>query len=57
MSKAKSSMHTHKSKVSPEIKARVPQKLKVKLDRDARRRGETASSLIRESLEKYLKSA
>ena len=50
-------MHTHKSKVSPEIKARVPQKLKVKLDRDARRRGETASSLIRESLEKYLKSA
>jgi len=48
---------TGKAKVSPEIKARVPQKLKVKLNREARRRGETASSLIREALEKYLKSA
>ncbi len=48
---------TGKAKVSPEIKARVPQKLKVKLDSEARRRGQTASSLIREALEKYLKSA
>ena len=45
-----------KAKVSPEIKARVPVKLKAKLDREARRRGETASSLIREALEKFLKS-
>ncbi len=42
---------------SPEIKARVPMKLKVALEREAKRRGETASSIIREALEKYLKSA
>lgn len=42
---------------SPEIKARVPKKLKVALEREAKRRGETASSIIREALEKYLKSA
>ena len=42
---------------SPEIKARVPKKLKVALEKEAKRRGETASSIIREALEKYLKSA
>ena len=41
-------------KVSPEIKARVPQKLKVRLEREARRRGETPSVLIREALESFL---
>ena len=41
-------------KVSPEIKARVPQKLKVRLEREAKRRGETPSVLIREALESYL---
>lgn len=48
---------TAKSTHSPEIKARVPKKLKVALDREAKRRGETASTLIREALEKFLKSA
>jgi predicted DNA-binding protein len=32
----------------------VPQKLKVKLEREAKRRGETPSVLIREALEDYL---
>ena len=41
-------------KVSPEIKARVPQKLKVRLEREAKRRGETPSVLIREALESFL---
>ena len=41
-------------KISPEIKARVPQKLKVRLEREARRRGETPSVLIREALESFL---
>ena len=45
---------TGPKKISPEIKARVPQKLKVKLEREAKRRGETASALIREALETYL---
>ena len=42
---------------SPEIKARVPKKLKVALEREAKRRGATSSSIIRAALEKYLKSA
>lgn len=42
------------SKTSPEVKARVPEKLKVKLEREAKRRGETTSVLIREALENYL---
>ena len=42
---------------SPEIKARVPKKLKVALENEAKRRGETSSSIIRAALEKYLKSA
>ena len=45
---------TGPKKVSPEVKARVPQKLKVKLEREAKRRGETPSVLIREALENYL---
>ena len=45
---------TGPKKVSPEVKARVPQKLKVRLEREAKRRGETASVLIREALENYL---
>lgn len=43
--------------VSPEIKARVPKKLKQALQREAKRRGETPSALIREALEQFLKSA
>jgi predicted nucleic acid-binding Zn ribbon protein len=42
---------------SPEVKARVPEKLKKALEREAKRRGETPSALIREALEKFLKSA
>lgn len=42
---------------SPEIKARVPRKLKVALEKEAKRRGETSSSIIRAALEEYLKSA
>lgn len=42
---------------SPEIKARVPKKLKAALEKEAKRRGETSSSIIRAALEKYLKSA
>ncbi len=45
---------TGPKKTSPEIKARVPQKLKVRLEREAKRRGETPSVLIREALESYL---
>ena len=45
---------TGPKKVSPEVKARVPQKLKVRLEREAKRRGETPSVLIREALESYL---
>lgn len=48
---------TAKATHSPEIKARVPKKLKAALDREAKKRGETPSSLIREALEKFLKSA
>ena len=45
---------TGPKKVSPEVKARVPQKLKVRLEREAKRRGESPSVLIREALESYL---
>ena len=37
--------------------SRVPEKLKKALEREAKRRGETPSALIREALEKFLKSA
>jgi predicted DNA-binding protein len=46
-----------KSVESPQIKARVPVKLKKALDREAKRRGESHSAIIREALEKYLRSA
>lgn len=42
---------------SPQIKVRVPQKLKKALEKEAKRRGETKSAIVREALEKYLKSA
>ena len=48
---------TAKSVESPQVKVRVPVKLKKALDKEAKRRGETASAIIREALEKYLKSA
>ena len=42
---------------SPQIKVRVPMNLKKALDKEAKRRGETKSVIVREALEKYLKSA
>jgi predicted DNA-binding protein len=39
------------------IKVRVPIKLKKALDKEAKRRGETKSAIVREALEKFLKSA
>jgi hypothetical protein len=40
--------------VLPEIKARVPQDMKDKLDREAKKLGVTPSVLIRQALEEYL---
>ena len=40
--------------VSPEVKARVPQSMKDKLDREAKKLGVTPSVLIRQALEEYL---
>ena len=48
---------TAKSVESPQIKVRVPVKLKKALDKEAKRRGETNSAIVREALEKYFKSA
>jgi len=48
---------TAPSKVSPEIKARVPEKLKLALEREAKRQGQTPSALIRQALEEFLDSA
>ncbi|MSO29107.1 MAG: CopG family transcriptional regulator [Candidatus Planktophila sp.] len=48
---------TAKSVESPQVKVRVPAKLKKALDKEAKRRGETKSVIVREALEKYLKSA
>ena len=45
---------TGPSKVSPEIKARVPEKLKLALEQEAKRQGQTPSALIRQALEEYL---
>jgi len=45
---------TGTGKVSPEIKARVPQGMKDKLDREAKKLGVTPSVLIRQALEEYL---
>lgn len=48
---------TAKSVESPQVKVRVPAKLKKALDKEVKRRGETKSVIVREALEKYLKSA
>ena len=48
---------TGPAKVSPEIKARVPEKLKVALEREAKRQGQTTSALIRQVLKEYLDTA
>jgi hypothetical protein len=42
---------------SPEIKARVPMKLKKSLQREAKRRGQTSSELVRQAIEEFLASA
>lgn len=42
---------------SPEIKARVPLKLKKSLQREAKRRGETSSELVRQAIEEFLRGA
>lgn len=42
---------------SPQVRVRVPESLKLKLDRAAKRRGVTPSEVVREALEQYLKSA
>lgn len=40
---------------SPEIKARVPMKLKKSLQREAKRRGQTSSELVRQAIEEFLR--
>lgn len=42
---------------SPEIKARVPLKLKKSLQREAKRRGVTSSALVRQAIEEFLRTA
>lgn len=42
---------------SPEVKARVPLKLKKSLQQEAKRRGQTSSELLRQALEEFLTSA
>lgn len=42
---------------SPEVKARVPRQTKERLDAVAAKRGTTASEIIREALDAYLKTA
>ena len=42
------------SKTSPLIRARVPESLKARLEKEAKRCGKTPSELIREALESYL---
>jgi predicted HicB family RNase H-like nuclease len=48
---------TGPSKISPEIKARVPEKLKKALEKEAKRQGQTPSALIRQALEEFLDTA
>ena len=48
---------TGPSKVSPEIKARVPEELKKALVKEAKRQGQTTSAVIRQALEEYLDTA
>ena len=45
---------TGTGKVSPEVKARVPQAMKDKLEREAKKYGVSPSVLIRLALEEYL---
>jgi len=45
---------TGTGKVSPEVKARVPQAMKDKLEREAKKYGVSSSVLIRQALEEYL---
>jgi hypothetical protein len=40
---------------SPEIKARVPMKLKKSLQSEAKRRGQTSSELVRQAVEEFLR--
>ena len=42
---------------SPQVQFRLPAKLKKALEKEAKRRGETTSVILREAVEKYLKSA
>ena len=44
---------TAPSKVSPEIKARVPRHLKIKVDKVAKARKQTVSEIVREALESF----
>ena len=46
---------TANSVESPQVKVRVPVNLKKALEKEARRRGETTSAIVREALEKFLK--
>ena len=45
---------TGAGKVSPEVKARVPQAMKDRLEREARKYGVSPSVIIRQALEEYL---
>ena len=45
---------TGAGKTSPEIKARVPQAMKDKLEREAKKYGVSPSAMIRQALEEYL---
>ena len=42
---------------SPQMQFRLPVKLKKALEKEAKRRGETTSTILREAVEQYLKSA
>jgi hypothetical protein len=42
---------------SPQVQFRLPVKLKKALEKEAKRRGESTSVILREAVEKYLKSA
>jgi Ribbon-helix-helix protein, copG family len=46
---------TANSVESPQVKVRVPVNLKKALEKEAKRRGETTSAIVREALEKFLK--
>jgi len=46
---------TANSVESPQVKVRVPINLKKALEKEAKRRGETTSAIVREALEKFLK--